>query len=364
MNFLLIVDDYGAAFVEARVAVEMSESLKTQDNDFLEKLVPFKMNEKPSFPVSLIFQVTYFGCGGIAICVGFHHIIADMTTAANFIKHWAAIACGSNVSNDIARPLSDFTSIFHSQNLSGFSRSSFYEGYFLSTEIMIKRFTFDGAKIASLRQKIGNESSSDYYPTRFEAVSALILGGVMTAAREEEEFNYTHLVASTAVNLRKRMSPPLPEQSIGNVIQSTTANWPMKKNINYNKLAEKLHEATSMITDDYVRKVHANGGFLNHLKNAMEGSSMNNNSVKNFPINSWLRFSFYGVDFGWGKPIWVSSVMKCKDVAILLDSHDDKGIEALVGLSQKEMVKFEQDPGILAYSSPNPSNSYPEQEKS
>ncbi|KAJ4721185.1 Vinorine synthase [Melia azedarach] len=343
-------DDYGVAFVEARVAGELSDILKQPNDGFLLKLVPFKLNNKPDLPVSLIIQTTYFSCGSMAICAGFSHTIADISTAANFIKCWASIACGSNIYNGTADAISDCTSFFPQQNLSGFSKSSFYRAYFEPTENITKRFIFDGEKIAALRDKRRDESSSGYRPTRFEAVSSLILGGLMTAAREEDEFNYRYLVARTPVNLRSKMNPPLPELSIGNIVQLTTANWPIEKTVDYNKLIEKLHESIVLINDEYVRKVHA-GGYLNYMKSSMEGPSTDVNSIKNITITSWMRLPFYQVDFGWGKPTRVVSLTNSNDIAMLLDTPDEKGIEALVGLSKKEMAKFEQDPGILAYAS-------------
>lgn len=58
------------------------------------------------------------------------------------------------------------------------------------------------------------------------AVSALILGAVKMNA------------VLIAVDLRKRMIPPLPEQAIGNICQPTMTNWGTKV-VEYKGLAEK-----------------------------------------------------------------------------------------------------------------------------
>ncbi|KAJ4721186.1 vinorine synthase-like [Melia azedarach] len=347
--FSIDCDDSGAVFVEACVAGEMSEILKQPKNDLLEELMPYKLNEKPSVPVNLAAKVTYFGCGGMALCVCFSHVIADITTAANFIKSWVAISRGFSTSNDIPDTFFDCSTVFPPQDFSSFSRNAFADNHSQSAEIITKRFTFDGVKLADLKEKIRKESSSGYQPTRVEAVSAVILGGIMSAEKEGEKFNHTNLVPSVSVNLRNRTNPPLPELSIGNIIQAAITKLPIEKRINYSKLTEQLHGSIRSIDDEYLKKFHAVGEFMNNMQNALIALFDPNN--RGFTISSWCRRPLYEADFGWGKPIWVSTAMKHKDVAVLLDSNDGKGIEALVALPKKEMDKFEQDPGILAYAS-------------
>jgi hypothetical protein len=43
--------------------------------------------------------------------------------------------------------------------------------------------------------------------------------------------------------------------------------------------------------------------------------------------------------------------LKLNRVAIFLDTKDGEGIEAWIGVSKEDTVKFEQDPGILTYAS-------------
>jgi shikimate O-hydroxycinnamoyltransferase/omega-hydroxypalmitate O-feruloyl transferase len=217
------------------------------------------------------------------------------------------------------------------------------------SEIVMKRFLFDGSKVAALRDEVGNGPSLDR-PTRFIAVSALILGAMMAVTRENNAMQIN--AAFIVVDLRRRLKPPVPKQSIGNTSQLTIANWPESESnvLSYNGLAGKLHESIRMMNDDYIRKFHAGGGYFNLLKRAGEEARKGSNLTL-FGFSSWCNFPFYETDFGWGKPLWVSPALKFNRVAVFLDTKDGEGIEAWIGLSKEDMVKFEQDPGILTYAS-------------
>lgn len=69
-------------------------------------------------------------------------------------------------------------------------------------------------------------------PTRFEAVTTLMLSGVRAAAvRGTDEFSPTHLAALISMNLRKRINRPLPQQFIGNLCAATTQICPIHRNL-------------------------------------------------------------------------------------------------------------------------------------
>ncbi|XP_044502043.1 stemmadenine O-acetyltransferase-like isoform X1 [Mangifera indica] len=339
-------DDSGVTFIEAQVAGNMSEVLKEPEMDLLEQLLPFKADEKLSTLV--VVQVSYFDCGGMAIGVCFSHFIADATAAANFVKNWAALASCRSI--DIKDVIFDCTSIFPPQDVLGLT-DSVCERCVSYVEIKTKRFVFDAAKIAALREEIGNVAGLDR-PTRVEAVSTLILSAVIAAAaRETNEFSSTILAASFPVNLRKRMNPPLPEECVGNICTTTTLMCPMNERIDHKSLAKMIHESIRMVDDQFVRNVYGGGEFLNFLKNAVEGLSKN----RIFWNSSWCKLPFYEADFGWGKPKWIATIVRDDKVAMLVDTSDGEGIEVWMGLPKEDMAKFEQDPGILAYSSVSPS---------
>ncbi|KAK7246931.1 hypothetical protein RIF29_41802 [Crotalaria pallida] len=68
------------------------------------------------------------------------------------------------------------------------------------------------------------------------------------------------------------------------------------------------------------------------------------------------RYSMYEADFGWGKPIWVTtSDCPMKNTIVFMDTRDGNGIEALVNLEEKDMALLERDVELLQYASLSPS---------
>ncbi|GJS67936.1 vinorine synthase-like protein [Tanacetum coccineum] len=121
------------------------------------------------------------------------------------MKAWAAVASG----------LSPLPPSFVALKLFPTSPSSFKNSLpskLLTTEIRsIKRFVFDSKALASLKaQRVACTSSE---PT------SLVWKAAAKAASSVRLFSpdYPHALG-TMVNLRKRASPPLPKDSIGNIV--------------------------------------------------------------------------------------------------------------------------------------------------
>ncbi|EEF51843.1 stemmadenine O-acetyltransferase [Ricinus communis] len=355
-GFSIDCNDEGAPYVEANVAGDMSIVLQEPEIHQLQKLLPcnpYDISSDISSQVILAAQVNHFDCGGMAISICIWHAIADASAAASFITSWAAMACGAS---DFQGVNVDCTSLFPPQDMRSFSLRNFVKEE-LSSNILVKRFLFDSLKLAALKEKVGSGPCLDC-PTRVEAVAALIWGAVMAASTEEEEDESTREinVATISVGLRKRLIPPLPQLSIGNIYQVALANCSKNENmLDYNGLAGKLHESIGKMDNNFVRKIHAGGGYFHFLKKKAEELGRRPNLTRVFGFSSWCRFPFYEADFGWGKPTWVGTAMKLYKVAIFIDSKDGQGIEAWVSLPKEDMAKFEQNPDICAYASFKPS---------
>ncbi|CAK7322759.1 unnamed protein product [Dovyalis caffra] len=341
--------DEGACYIEAHVTGNMSVIVQQPDIHQLEQLMPCKLEEnllELSTRVMLAVQVNYFDCGGIAVSIFISHRVADGSSLASFVKRWSAISCGGDL-NIVDGVVIDCTSLFPPQDFSVIKLHENFRNDNSSTKTVTKRFVLDGPKVAVLREKLSNGPYLDR-PTRVEAVSALMWGAFVG---EESESKKVNKVAMHVVDLRKRLDPPLPQHCIGNIVHTTVANWP-EKVVDFNGLAGKIHESISMINNDFVRKVSADGtdqGLLSEI-----AKDPNNWSL--FCFSSWCKFPFYETDFGWGKPTWVGAAMKFMPRgAFFLDTRDGEGVEAWVTLSEEAMVKFEKNPDILAYASSSPS---------
>ncbi|KAJ4713159.1 Transferase [Melia azedarach] len=230
-------DDSGVPFIEAYVDINMFEVLRKPEMNILEQLLPYNPNKKVSTDdhPNLAVQINYFDCGGFAVCACFRHLIADASAAALFLKNWAAVARGFS---DIKDVVFDCSSIFPPNELAKNITKNTIERQ-RSIDCVSKRFTFDGTKIASLIKEIANRFKHRRRPTRFEVVSALIWGALISMAKESGDASPFIL---TPLNVRKRMNPPFPEECIGNVIFCVTGNWLDNEAVDYSSLANKIHQ--------------------------------------------------------------------------------------------------------------------------
>ncbi|KAK1592770.1 hypothetical protein Q3G72_030060 [Acer saccharum] len=330
-------DDSGVSLVEARVAGNMSDVLKQPEIDPQEQLLPCKVKEFLTSRSILAVQVSYFDCGGVAICLFFRHVCVDATAAANFIKSWAAITACGGIDFTVQDVIFDCTSIFPPIDDSVIPENTYTEDILYSLkENVRRRFVLEGSKISALQEKIGNR------PTRFEAVFALMLGAITAGQREGNGFT-----ATFPVNLRKRMNPPIPEQCIGNIHTIVQTNRPREETTNYSSLTAKVRELISMVNGEYVKQASPNGWLLR------KDAEKDRDGM--FIISSWCTLPLYETDFGWGKPTVVVPIGRLNSgdhiAVVLLDTGNDKGIEAWVSMSKESMDKFEQDSGVIAYAS-------------
>ncbi|KAK9230468.1 hypothetical protein WN944_023438 [Citrus x changshan-huyou] len=90
-------------------------------------------------------------------------------------------------------------------------------------------------------------------------------------------------------------------------------------------------------------------GFMKDMNEAWEDS-------RSLTLTSVFGLRYYEVDFGWGKPVWLSNgSISVPNGAFLSDTRDGEGVEAWVALYEEDMDKFEKNPSIMAYASSNPS---------
>jgi len=256
-------------------------------------------------------------------------------------------SCGVDDHHIVGGVVVDCTSLFPLQDLPGIKLHESFRNDNTYSKTVTKRFVFYGPKVAALRGKLSNGPYLDR-PTRIEAVSALMWGAFVG---EENESKKVYKVAAHNVDLRKRLDPPLPQHCIGNIIHTAMEKW-LAKVVDYNGLAGKIHESISLINNDYICQVYADGSTDQGLL-AQIVKDPNNLSL--FGFSSWCKFPFYEVGLGFGKPICVGTATRLMPRgAFLLDTRDGEGIEAWVTLSEEAMLKFEKNPDILAYASVSP----------
>ncbi|XP_060187985.1 stemmadenine O-acetyltransferase-like [Lycium barbarum] len=388
--------DEGAEFVEARVNCNISQIIGTSNVKLLNQLLPFEptgnwgkqLKQKgDEREVLVAAQANLFRCGGFAIGVCVSHKIADGTSVVAFLNSWASKSLNTNSENTniVPPPIFDSAKNFPPREIPRYS----HDTGITNKTIVTKRFIFDSSSILALKIKaskgiIGSLDENSKFPTRVEAVSALIWRRVLSLYRSKPKCAKI-CVAVHAVNIRQRMEPPVPNHTFGNywtvaiapAVLQTEQNAGDNSNINMTILVEKLNKSIRDINADYVDNVIKGRKNMNVLrgpsknadapdnifeeseqqKSRLDGDSVET-TVRDFSkgdlevcnFTSWCRFPVYEVDFGWGKPEWVCSPIRSfKNLVILMGTKDGDGIEASVNLLEEDMPLFENDPEILSF---------------
>ncbi|KAK3032814.1 hypothetical protein RJ639_035420 [Escallonia herrerae] len=308
-------NDQGVEFIETSIKEDMFTLPRHPKIDLFSQLVPCIPVESKD-EVILAIQVNIFGYGGTSVGVFLNHVIADASTSATFsLPKIYQVTYG---------PLKD-----------------------CGAKPVTKRFVFDASNIAALRAK-GTADATEC-PTRVEAVVVWIWAAVIAAARERNKKLKSHLMSS-AVNLRKRMIPSLPFNSIGNIFHVTTTKWiATSEAVDYNLLTCRVRESVRSVTDKYVRKMHENGEYVDFFKKGIESLGSSNGETEWLTTSSWCKFPLYEADFGWWKPTWVATCVSFLNSVTLIDTGDGEGIEAWVGLTEEDMDKLDHNSEFLSY---------------
>ncbi|KAG5222380.1 BAHD acyltransferase [Salix suchowensis] len=320
-------NDFGAVFVEARVSSLLSEFLEKPDAEVIRKFIPAEIESPEELAGSLVLvQANFFPCGGLAIGVRISHKVADPVTFCTFIKAWAAAAFVP------ATPAAALE--------------------FIRERCVTKRLVFDASKIAALQVKAASESVQ--WPTRVEAVTALIWKCAMNASRSNSE-HLRYSILSQPVNLRRRVVPPLPEHTIGNLV-GYFASCATECEVELQSLVGQIRKGLRDFGESYMKKLGEDKASMAICESFQEAACMLQEGNADFYVsNSFCSFPFYGIDFGWGKPTWVTiPAGDCKNVASIMDAKDGEGIEAWVTLTEDDMAFFERDRELLAAASLDP----------
>ncbi|PWA37760.1 transferase, Chloramphenicol acetyltransferase-like domain protein [Artemisia annua] len=309
----------GAIFYEARSSAKIEDFSDFSLPDERRSLVPevdyaLDLHELPL----LMVQLTELGCGGISLGMGFSNIMVDGTCASHFIAEWARIARGNPIEN---QPFLDRSVLLAADPTppprfkhDRFEPNSLLIGQSDDQEERNKKITIVMLKLNKNQvqrlKDLANETRPTYISrpfSRFEAVAGH-LWRCASMARGHQPMQPTKLYIP--VSIRGRM--PLPKWYFGNAIikQAASSNatelvkWPLSY------ACGKIREAVEVVTEDYVksalddtkRQPDLTPFRTSHRIGSTTGSFDGN---PNMEIFSWLGIPFEGLDFGWGKSIYM-----------------------------------------------------------
>ncbi|KAM7503066.1 hypothetical protein LguiB_001970 [Lonicera macranthoides] len=313
-------NDEGVEFHEAKHECRLPEILSKLENEYVSKLFPPGLAwARVSHGSSLIvIRLNYFQCGGMAMTMCMSHKLADACTLGNFLIHWAAVTrgLGKQVSpHFISFPRNEF------MTFSEFPTSG--------KNWVTKKFVFHNSVIANLKDMVAKSGVPD--PTRVSVVTALLYKCAI-AATKENSGSFQPSALTHVVNVRPKMIPPLPETSVGNLYCNVTLETRKESASKLNLLVNQINKGVRQIRA--LKSIDANIYWK-----AFE--DIQSKKYKTYLSSSLCGFPFYKVDFGWGKPIRVSTgATSLNNMFILMDTPTGDGIEALVSLTEQDMAAF------------------------
>ncbi|XP_059636009.1 acyltransferase Pun1-like [Cornus florida] len=356
-------NDEGVEFLEAQIHCQLSDILNPPKFEAIQLMFPRSLLENNSDEGGhslVVIQVTHFTCGGIAIGMCMSHKIGDGSTGTTFLNDWATMARQSGELVPSPHFISSSSSTDHPVVVREIKVGK--------ETCVTRRFVFDAPKLAELKAMIISQSSAKKIenPSRTEVVTALLYKCAMAAAASianSPNSTFKPSILSQSTNMRPKMVPPLAENSTGNFVWYFTISVTDGKDANLHGLVTQLRENRTQFYNKYAKNVTVNDWllvvpeFFKEANELYEIKSTSSNNVDIYMSSSKCRLPFYKVDFGWGKPIWVSGggSIVYKNIFSLVDSNKEGGIEAWVSLGEKEMSVFERDEELLSFAELNPS---------
>ncbi|KAL3825564.1 hypothetical protein ACJIZ3_021593 [Penstemon smallii] len=291
----------------------------------------------------LIVQLTKFSCGGITLSYTISHAVVDGQSALHFISEWARLARGEPLGTTpfldrkvlragdppTAKPRFQHEQFQPPPLLIGQS-SSKNESKKATNITMLKlsKPQVEALKNEANKTRFHNDSARAY--TRYESIAGHIWRSACKARGHAHE---QPTAVGICVDIRKRMQPPLPEKFFGNAIVDVIATGLsgelVTRPLGY--AASRIREAIDKVTSEYV---HSAIDFLKNLKDlsmlqdihALRTNQGPFYGNPNLGVISWMMLPLYGLDFGWGKEVFMApGTHDCDGDSLILPGYDGDG---------------------------------------
>ncbi|CAK9174871.1 unnamed protein product [Ilex paraguariensis] len=356
-------NDEGVMFSEARVNCDLLEVLRDPKTDLLSQFLPCSL--VPTVPLDAVPQVAVqlniFESGGIVIGFCSFHLVADGTSWSAFLKCWSSIARGSySYDEELISPDFSVTSKLFPPMESQKSNAFLIDNRWLSLGRGVRRrFVFDAAAISVLKGKAASQIVPE--PSRFEAVSAFVWKSALAASRAAfGSHKLQPSIMSFPANMRPRTVLPLSKNPIGNCAWGVVVPYPAEET-ELQGLVGRIRAEIEKIDNNFVLSLQDGEKFRVITKSREEPEEIYPNAKPEmYAFTNWCKLGYNEVDFGWGKPIWVSNIGGDSNAyyirnVILMETSCGQGIEAWMMLHEKVMEILENDAEFSAMATLNPS---------
>ncbi|CAN6824192.1 unnamed protein product, partial [Brassica oleracea] len=297
----------GAVFAEAFMDITCQEFLEhsPKPNKSWRKLL-FKV-QAPSFLEipPLVIQVTHLRCGGMILCTAINHCLCDGIGTSQFLHAWAH-ANNTNASL-LVQP-------FHSRHMldprdpprvthshPGFTRTTVEKTstnfnickYLQSQPLAPTTLTFTPSLILRLKKTCAPSLKC----TTFETLAAHTW---CSWARSLDLPLTMQVKLLFSVNMRKKLSPELPQGYYGNGFVLACAESKVQDLVSGNiyHAVKLVQDAKARITDGYVRSTI----------DLLEDKTVKTDVSCSLVISQWAKLGLEELEFGGGRPMYTGSL--------------------------------------------------------
>ncbi|CAN0928156.1 Spermidine hydroxycinnamoyl transferase [Linum grandiflorum] len=358
------------------VVAESDWRLEDFGDDFspspnFESLVPEVDYELPihDWPL-LLLQLTKYQCGGISLTFNICHAVVDGLSALHFFSEWTRIARGESVKT---MPFLDRTVLragMPPRRQPKFSHTEFNRPPGLLPDLLnnqkirqeddksrrnevVKTFKLAKTKVAMLKDMANNnmvklvngedEQQQQRPYTTYETLTAHIWKCTCKARDLSPEQPTT---LGVCVDSRSRMQPALPKGYFGNAILDVQAialaGELTSRPLGY--AAKKIREAIEKVDAEFLDSAIDFLKSQPDLRKYQDFGSTPFFGYPNLGVISWLRLPLFGMDFGWGKEIYMGPATHDfdGDSMILASQNGDGSVLVAICLREDHMESFKK----------------------
>ncbi|KAL5546714.1 hypothetical protein UlMin_006401 [Ulmus minor] len=350
-NVSIDCNDEGAYFVEAHIKCNLLDFLNQPNSKLLNHLLPIndpQISKLPTNNVVLLLQLNLFSCGGIAIASSSSHKILDASSFFSFFNIWSTIS-RENGDKVVPPQFIGASLLPPKDNNFPIKRTVAPKGPNFSS----KRFFFYASKLASLKAKISSTTTTNQHlvnPSKLASLKAILFKCAVASSHSSRR----PVVLTQFVNLRTRMLPPMPPNSIGNLIWSFPVFFE-EMSVELHEIVAKMRKGLVNFCNEKAPRFKGEDGFSLVCESLREENKLLEMGIDTYSFTGTRNVPIDEIDFGWGKPIWATCPLFYKNKFVLSDTKCGSGIEVWVTLEEQHMAMFERHEELLEYASINPS---------
>ncbi|KAK9697485.1 hypothetical protein RND81_08G040500 [Saponaria officinalis] len=352
-------NDMGVPYIEAKVpSIYLSEVVHKADMSLLDELLPSHGNDHVGYDKLLLaIQVITFACGGVTIGIKMNHSICDAFSKAMFVKTWASMARGGGQSL-LPSPFFEIWKHFppyplkSSTNINIASKEP--DSNIITIRPVTKWFMFTKEMCNELRSRLCSEYNYQNRPSLTMVLSSFIWSRVKLASNDK---TIPHEVYH-AINLRPKVDTLSKSYYyFGNMAVNAIA----KPSLDNDK--SLCHSFITTI-EDSIEKISRKNGLIEGLQNGTQNlrymmqhyKRVTKGEIVSLGFSSLRSLPLYEADFGWGKPVWVTSATLMYSTTVIMipggASSDDTYV--YINLKPDQMAKLQADQEFMSFVSKCP----------